>query len=172
MLADQNKSPEVCLERAIVRTMKTLEPKRLSWVNQVPIASGLVNATADRSRKIDLVHILGGGTFEFIELKVRSDTPLFAAMEILKYGLVYAFCRYAGRVQQSIFKDPELREAKRINLRVLAPAAYYENYDLSWLEVSLNEGLAAFCVAQRLKCDLHFAFEPLTFVARTPVSWV
>jgi hypothetical protein len=172
VLADRNKSPEVCLERAIVRTMKTLEPTCLSWVNQVPIASGLVHATADRSRKIDLVHILGGGIFEFIELKVRSDTPLYAAMEILKYGLVYAFCRYAGRLQQSIFKDLELREAKRIHLRVLAPAAYYENSDLSWLEASLNEGLTAFCAAQRFNCDLDFAFETLAFIARTPVSWV
>ena len=92
-LARENDSPEVCLERAIVRTMNALERTNV-WVNQVPIASGLIHPTSDRIRKIDLVHKLGEGTFEFIELKVRSDTPLYAAMEILKYALVYAFSRH------------------------------------------------------------------------------
>ena len=170
-LAKGNVSPEVCLERAIVRTMSALEPMRISWANQVPIASGLVHATADRSRKIDLVHTLGGDTFEFIELKVKSDTPLYAAMEILKYALVYAFCRHDSRVPQSIFRHRELLEAKRIHLRVLAPAAYYRSYDLSWLEASLNEGLAAFAVAERLTFVLDFAFEALAFIARSPVKW-
>src|ERR1700676_2977729 len=33
-LAKGNDSPEVCLERAIVRTMNALEPMCVSWVNQ------------------------------------------------------------------------------------------------------------------------------------------
>jgi len=170
-LAEGNDSPEVCLERAIVRTMNALEPNSMSWVNQVPVASGLVHATADRSRKIDLVHKLDEKTFELIELKVRSDTPLYAAMEILKSAVVYAFCRHDSRVQQSIFKDRKLLEAERIHLRVLAPAAYYKNYDLAWLETGLNEGLAEFRIAQGLTFASDFAFETLAFIERSPTKW-
>ena len=68
-----NRSPEVKLERQIVRSSGN------DWVNQVPVASGLAGS-GDRRRAIDLVHRCGNGWYEFIELKVGSDTPLFGAM--------------------------------------------------------------------------------------------
>jgi hypothetical protein len=170
-IAENNNSEEVFLERAIVRIMNLLQPEPECWFNQVPVASGLVHPTADHGRNIDLVHRLGDKAFELIELKVRSDTPLFAAMEILKYGLVYVFCRHCDLISQSIFKHRRLLEAERIHLRVLAPAAYYKMYDLSWLESSLNEGLAEFSVQRGLPFGLDFAFEILTLVARSPVNW-
>lgn len=170
-IAENNDSEEVFLERVIVRTMNGHQPKPECWFNQVPVASGLVHPSADHGRNVDLVHQLGDKTFELIELKVRSDTPLYAAMEILKYGLVYVFCRRCALISQSIFKHPKLLEAERIHLRVLAPAAFYEKYDLSWLEASLNKGIAEFSVQHSLSFGLDFAFETLTLVARSAVRW-
>jgi hypothetical protein len=172
-IAEKNRSPEVRLERMIVNARHGLLPDPDSWVNQVPVASGLVSVTADRSCKIDLVHECGNNTYEFIELKVRRDTntPLYAAMEILKYGVVYVFCRHDTRVPQSIFKNRKLLEADRIQLRVLAPARYYDNYDLSWLEMSLNEGIATFRTEQQLSFEMDFKFETLSLIARSPVKW-
>jgi hypothetical protein len=170
-IAENNDSEEVFLERAIVRIMNEIQPKPECWYNQVPVASGLVHPTTDHGRNIDLVHRLGDKAFEFIELKVRNATPLYAAMEILKYGLVYVFCRHCALVSQSIFKHRELLEAERIHLRVLAPATYYEKYDLSWLEASLDKGLAEFSVQHRLPFGLDFAFEILTLISRSPVKW-
>jgi hypothetical protein len=79
-IADRNTSPEKTLEKTIAKITDA------DWVNQVPTASGLWNASADTHRNIDLVHRLGPKQYEFIELKVETDTPLKAAMESLIYG--------------------------------------------------------------------------------------
>ena len=84
--AAQNLSPEVTLECAIVGAAMSLN--REDWSNQVPIASGLIAGGGDRRRAIDLIHRRGPVAFAFVELKVGSDNPLFAAVEILKYGFV------------------------------------------------------------------------------------
>ncbi|HEV2079948.1 MAG TPA: hypothetical protein VGR19_08665, partial [Allosphingosinicella sp.] len=78
-----NRSPEVVLERAIVNTC--VAAGRRDWSNQVPVASGVVRSSGEGRRAIDLVQQLGEGHFAFIELKVASDTPLFAAFEIIGY---------------------------------------------------------------------------------------
>jgi hypothetical protein len=90
------------------------------------------------------VHNLAHGVWEFIELKVNSDTPLYAAMEILQYGLLFLFSRHH---QQELQYDTskELLQATQIHLKVLAPSRYYTSnragapYQLQWLEESLNE---------------------------------
>jgi hypothetical protein len=102
LISKNNRSPEVILERAIVNIHCGIWSDAACWVNQVPVASGLVGPDADRSRKIDLVHKCGDKEFEFIELKVASNTPLYAAMEILKYGVVYIFCREDERASRYI----------------------------------------------------------------------
>lgn len=170
-MSPENDSPEVCLERAIVRVLNLTDPKPNTWSNQVPVASGLVHPTADRSRKIDIVHDLGDETFDFIELKVSSDTPLYAAMEILKYGVVYAFCRHLDPARQSNPKHRELMEAKRIRLCVLAPAAYYASYNLAWLEERLNSGLEEFRINNKLLFGLDFRFEKFTLFECARVDW-
>lgn len=80
-------SKEVGLERELIRRCPP------GWWNQMPIASGLVHSDKDRRRAVDLVHCHGGGVYDFVELKVDSNTPLFALMEILLYGLVYLVLR-------------------------------------------------------------------------------
>ncbi|HXV79746.1 MAG TPA: hypothetical protein VEG60_07690 [Candidatus Binatia bacterium] len=159
-----NDSREVRLERAIVNIPKEIWTDAPNWVNQVPIASGLVDPNADRGRRIDLVHKCGDRAFEFIELKVDSDTPLYAAMEVLKYGVVYIFCRQDERASQHIDRTKELLKAERIHLRVLAPEKYYEKYNLSWLEKSISGGLAEFRRQRKFTFEMDFKFETLSLV--------
>lgn len=82
-----NSSAEVMLERAIVNSDD--RSGRRQWANQIPVASGLVIGAGDRRRAIDLVCECAHGHFEFIELKIASDTPLYAAVEIISYAAVW-----------------------------------------------------------------------------------
>jgi hypothetical protein len=176
---DRDNGPEVRLERAIVNIPDEIWPDDAKcWVNQVPVASGLVDPHADGSRKIDLVHKCGSDAYEFIELKIDSDTPLYAAMEILKYGVLYIFCRQDERVSPfiHIHEKENLLQAKKIHLKVLAPAKYYEKYDRSWLETletSINNGLAKFLAQPKFAFELEmdFKFETLSLIlSRSPVT--
>jgi hypothetical protein len=133
-IAAHNQSPEKTLEKAIA------ESAGETWANQVPTASGLVNATSDRSRNLDLVFRVDPGRFEFIELKLDSDTPLYAAIEMLEYGVLYLFYRLNFLTDA---RNNVLLTAKTVHLRVLAPAAYYRGYRFEWLESELTRGLQA-----------------------------
>lgn len=93
-------------------------------------------------------------------------------MEILKYGVLYIFCRLEEKVLPyiHIHEKENLLQAEKIHLRVLAPAKYYEKYNLSWLEKNINDGLADF-LAQR-KFEMDFEFVTLTLVSsRSPATW-
>jgi len=166
-LAQENKSREVVLERLIVRTTED------DWVNQVPIASGLTRSGGGR-RAIDLVHRCGNGWYEFIELKVdeRGGTPLFAAIEILQYGILYIFSRENAQTLGYKEIDEGLLGATGIHPRVLAPATYYAEYNLSWLEKSINSGLGNFLAQRRLGFKMDFKFETLSLIPScSPVTW-
>ena len=153
-------------------------------MNQVPTASGLVSATSDRSRNLDLVCQSAPGRFEFIELKFKSDNPLFAAIEILKAGVLYIFARSLTS------KDSEspLLKAKAVHLRVLAPLAYYRGHRLDWLETAFSTGLQNAVNkrsgSQAFTMDFMFGAFPANFewpcsdealvsslAQRAPVSW-
>jgi hypothetical protein len=152
-ISSRNTSPEVTLERAVVAVAR--QQGRTDWSNQVPIASGLIAGAGDRRRAIDLVRQRGAGSFDFIELKIASDNPIYAALEILQYGLVWLLSRqhrhhlgYAGKT---------LIEAGSIRLSVLAPREYYRGTDLSWLSGGLSDGLNA--VGRSRGVSLSFGFE-------------
>ena len=87
-IAHGNPSKEVTFERAFI---KKASKKR--WANQVPTCSGVVTSRSNRRTAIDLVEKTGSESFDFIELKIKSDTPLFAALEVLDYGVLYVFSR-------------------------------------------------------------------------------
>ena len=161
----KNKSREVFLERLIVQTQAGDD-----WVNQVPVSSGLTSGAGGR-RAIDLVHRGKDGWYELIELKTDDGggTPLFAAMEILQYGVLYIFSR--EKVQELGYDGIELLNAKGIHLRVLAPADYYAPYNLSWLEKSINKGLASFLTKFNFKMDFKFDTLSLTPTRSSPL-WV
>ena len=135
-LNPENKGPEVLLERAIalLGSRGLLE----NWFNQVPVASGLIDGKADKRAAVDLVRHQGDRV-EFIELKWKSDTPAFAAIEILRYGLVYLFS-YVERKRFGYLEIPFMNVSE-VNLRVLAPFEFYDSFDLPWLGQGLNEGL-------------------------------
>jgi len=160
-LNPENKSPEVLLERAIalLGSRGLLE----GWFNQVPVASGLINGKADKRAAIDLV-CFQGDSADFVELKWGSDTPAFAAFEILHYGLAYLFS-YVNRERFGYLKFP-LMNVSKVNLRVLAPVIFYNGYHLAWLGHGLNEGvrtLAAKKTDGSLSMDFGFLAFPSGF---------
>jgi hypothetical protein len=110
----RNRSPEVVVERAIAAACHRLG--RIDWANQVPVASGLITSSRDRRRAIDLVRRRGERQFELIELKIASDTPLYAAIEIICHGCLWLIARGDKPSRASALLD-----ANHIDLRVLAP---------------------------------------------------
>ena len=139
-----NPSPEVTFERDFIEVAGD------DWANQVPTSSGLLGPWADKRRAIDLVECKGEGVFEFIELKIESDTPLIAALEVLDYAALYAFTRLNADELGYGPGFSELLEAQHIKLRVLAPQPFYgfktrgdrRPYQLEW-ELCSNLGDAA-----------------------------
>ena len=150
-IAAHNQSPEKTLEKAIV----TLEPPGI-WANQVPTASGLYEGHRDRHRNIDLVQRSAPGEYAFIELKVGSDTPSYAAMEVLQYAALYTFARRHYTDDECV--QHALLQAETIHLRVLAPRSFYGKEPIDGLERSITEGLAAFCAPESCAWMMDFAF--------------
>jgi len=158
-LTPNNPSPEVTLERSIAMLMDN------SWVNQVPVASGVVG-DGDQRRAIDLIHQTKGDHYEFIELKVdaRSGHVLRAAMEILEYGAIYMFSR-KHRERLGYPGDNRLLNAESVELCVLAPREYYGECDLAWLAQAINQGLRE-ATAGRYSMSFQFRHFPEDFTWR------
>jgi len=147
---DKNPSLEVQLERAIVNINQDMWPDAKNWANQVPTASGLWDHKCDKRRAIDLVHVSPGqnnyDTVEFIELKVNRSAghPVYAAIEVLLYGMLYVFSRRRLKeLEYDLTKQP-LLQAKAIHLVVLAPFEYYFAYRFERLEKEITTELARF----------------------------
>lgn len=157
--------PEVTLERRIIQSV-TDE----TWANQIPTCSGLVDSFTDRRRAIDLGH-LKNNRAEFIELKLDwgSGTPLFAAFEILGYGLLYYFSRcHMLELGYSIDQKP-LLGANEVRLVVLAPSSYYESANFGWLEAELDQGLSALTRksgVDQLRMSFRFEMFPREFALK------
>ena len=156
-ISPKNSSPEILLERAIARLGEHGELKE--WFNQVPVASGLIDDKADKRAAIDLLRHKDNWA-EFVELKWKSDTPVFAAFEILLYGLAYLYSR-VNRKTLGYLEGPLLSVSK-VSLSVLAPRAYYTGYDLEWLEQGLDEGLRTLA-AKKTDGALSMGFSFLAF---------
>jgi hypothetical protein len=151
-----NPSKEKQLEKAIATLSSS------DWINQVPTASGLFNANTLRKASIDLVHRISESRFEMIELKCRSgtNTPLYAGIEILLYGLLYVHARTNMDVMR--YGDKALLRADEINLRVLAPKDYYQDYNLGGFEKTVNSGIKKF-VGPKFEIDFKFTAFPSDF---------
>jgi hypothetical protein len=133
------------------------------WGNDIPTASGLVNGNS-RQMNVDLAHRVADG-FELIELKLESNTPYDAALQILRYGAIYMLYRLEPELAQR-FKLHEMLLAKRIVLEVLAPLQYYScgNRDLHSLEEQeelLNCQVEKF--AERRVAGLALSFRFMAF---------
>jgi hypothetical protein len=157
-LADNNRSAEVCLERALVNAC--LKAGRTDWSNQVPLAKFVGKSSYSR-KAIDLVHQRGAHAFDLIELKVASDNPLYAAMEILQYGLVWLVSRrdrerlgYAGK---------PIIEANDVLFVVLAPEVYFEKLDVGRVGKPLDRGLSVLGEKHGVRLGFQFQTFPSAF---------
>ena len=149
-LGTDNRSPELKLERAIVNACGE------NWSNQMPTASGLTGPAADKRAAVDLVLREDPTSYSLVELKVNSDTPLFAAVEIMKYGLLLLWSKNNQDVLGYEQKRQPILAAKTVTLGVLAPADYYSNFDLTRLASVLDSGLDEF--GEQHGVSLRFEF--------------
>ena len=138
--SEDNLRPETLLERTMAYVVDDD-----NWANQVPVDSGLLGG---RAHWVDLVFRVGTA-FTLIELKYESNTPLSAAIQILSYGLVYAFARSHAEVLGVNLDRSPILQASEMHLRVLAPANFFAGYgsDLIWLskfERAINIGVERF----------------------------
>jgi hypothetical protein len=86
-----------------------------------------------------LVHRQSDSSFEFVELKIKSDTPVFAAIEILVYGLLWLLSR---RDREILGYDAgPMLDARELGLSVIAPRDYYSRYAVDPLARVINDGL-------------------------------
>lgn len=149
-LAEQNQSKEKILEKQIIRLTGN------DWVNQVPTASGLYDATSDKHRNVDLAHRVSDRRFELMELKVDSDHPLTATSEILQYAVLYLFARM--NYPQEHLKTKSLLQARSISLRVLAPRDFYRGYDFAWMVPAFNTALGGLLQHKNVALEMDFGF--------------
>jgi len=129
------------------------------------------------------------GHLELIELKAgpHADTPLKAAFEVAGYGLLYCFAR-AHRVPLVLPRENRILDARRVDLKVLAPREVYAGYRLKWLETSLDAGFQQFSRRRFTGAlEMNFRFEsfaddfqwpgtpedrlPEFLERRTPTAW-
>ena len=151
-IALNNRSPEVVIERAIAAACAALD--RTDWANQIPVASGLVEGAGDGRRAIDLVRRHGENHFELIELKIASDNPLYAAVEIVGYACLWLLAKSDRPGRSSALLD-----AERIDLTVLAPEAYYGRFPVAKIESSFDEGVRA--LGSEMGVAMSFGFRTL-----------
>lgn len=149
-LSPGNNSPELNLERSIVKNGGD------RWSNQMPTASGLVGPATDKRAAVDLVYRENSTAYSLIELKVNSDNPLFAAVEILMHGLLFVWSKNNQSELCYDQKHQPLLAADKITLAVLAPPAYYSDFNLEMLGAALNRGLLGF--GEQYSINLSFAF--------------
>ena len=92
---------------------------------------------------------------------MKSDTPLFAAIEILLYGMLFDWSR---NNQAALNYDLEIQpvlKASKLELCVLAPRDFYEGYNLRSLSTSLNRAFKKFHYRKDLELNFHFTqFNP------------
>lgn len=139
LISDHNKSPEVSLERAFIQACARTENK--TWSNQIPVISGVAGSRAFKRFAIDLVCRRGSVDFEFIELKLISDTPLFAAIEILLYGILWLLSRRDS--ERLGYSTNPIVAASSLQLSILAPLEFYADSDLREFFTTLDIGIRA-----------------------------
>lgn len=148
-LSEKNTSREKQVEKRVSLLAEQGRLAKSDWANQIPVASGLLNQHADKKACIDLAQRTAPGSFDLIELKLDpvSGHALFAAMEALRYGVLYLFSRRSGRELGYFHGGSGLLGAHRLRLVVLATGSYYRGVPM-WLLRSLRDELSAGLAAE------------------------
>lgn len=169
-LASHNTSQEKTLEKLVAFLLDE------NWMNQMPVCNGLLGKGGSNACRVDLVH-RDESSYNLIELKYSdkddggSDNPLFAAMEILRYGLVYLLFRKHQLLTTKSSKDHHIMGATKIQLVVLAPSSWYiykqrggsgKTFNFKWLEDALTRGLSQAIQDIPDMEGMRFAFEMMT----------
>ena len=141
------------LERAIA--ILAVADELPEWHNQIPVASGLIDGKKHKRAAVDLVR-MDGNAAEMVELKWKSDTPLYALFEVLLYGLVLLLCR--RKAEKFGYCGLELIEAPVVKLAVLAPSQYYDGYDCRKYADEISAGLRLLCRKYRVFPEMSFHF--------------
>jgi hypothetical protein len=154
---------EVALERNIVKRCGLDR-----WTFQMSTMSGLVDGRKHKRRSIDLVHQVDEDRYDFIELKTGSDNPVYAAFEILGYGLAYCRARQYGSLHGGSGRH-DVMQARAVQLVVLAPRPWYQykarrppairSYEVARLTSFLNAGLSTLPSELKLKGLDSLGFE-------------
>ena len=117
----------------------------------------LGSTTDNRRAAIDLVLREDSSTYSLIELKVASDTPLFAAIEILMYGLLFVWSKNNREELGYDLETQPVLAANKVTFGVLAPGSYYDGFDLTTLASTLDSGLNAFGKQHDLRLGFKFS---------------
>jgi hypothetical protein len=144
----KNSSREKQVEKRIAQLALAGKLETNRWANQVPVASGLLGAHTDKKACVDLAFRQGTHSFDLFELKMSSGAghPLYAVIEVLRYGLIYLFSRRHARELGYVVGGAGLLAAERIRLAVLGPCSYFRETPPLWLNAfceALTAGLAA-----------------------------
>ena len=162
----QNKGEKVLEKDVVIKRTPEAD-----WANQVPIASGVFSSTADKKRAVDLVHKVNNDAYEyeFIELKteLKTDNPVYAALEILLYGIVYVFYRKYAMEQYEKNKEKDLPLATSVVLVVAAPKEYYEGYELKKFEDELSKNLREWVTTVLPNFSMTFRFDSFKYSANS-----
>ena len=148
-----SKRLETMLERAIA--ILAVADELPEWHNQIPVASGLIDGKKHKRAAVDLVR-MGDDAAEMVELKWKSDTPLYALFEVLLYGLALLLCR--RKAEKFGYCGLEMIEAPVVKLAVLAPSQYYDGYDCRKYAGEVSDGLRLLCRKYRVFPEMSFHF--------------
>ncbi len=95
-----------------------------------------------------------------VELKWESHTPVYAAFEILLYGLAFVFS-FEHREKLG-YQSCRLMDVNEVALEVLAPHDFYSGYKLGWLQRGLDQAVRTLS-KEKLDGRFSMGFEFLTF---------
>ncbi len=154
-ICDHNYSYEKMLEKAVAILAK--EGQMQGWFNQCPTASGMTDASEDRSssahkgkgRNVDLVHWSNSSKrLRLVELKwnKQTDHPYSAMWQIVGYGIAYIFCRIHR--DKLPLRGNCLMNASHVALEVVAPSQYYIGHDDSKNYAQVGKTLEEFARTQ------------------------
>ncbi len=124
-IAPCNRSPETILERSVA--MLAQRGHMPCYFNQCPAAVGIFGADSYKRTNVDLVRWPDSEKYaNLIELKWESGDPHAALSQIVRYGMLYLFCRvHRSRLPLC---DRPLMDARHVALNVVAPRKYYRKY--------------------------------------------
>jgi len=165
VIADKNSSEEKIMEKAVARYL----PKE-EWANQIVTASGLSHDRGDGHRNIDLINRTGPDRYRFIELKIKSNNPVYAAVELLEYALLYWWARQHPETHKSEREDKEVLSARHIDMEILAPIEFYTGYDVISLRKFAGVLTTSFNRLTQGHLKIKFRFAVFVLPPK-PVTW-